>query len=146
MHRDPELEAFCAFFNKLDKSCTRKLHEFYTDDVVFTDPLHRVEGARALEAYFSTLYENVTSCRFTFHHGQRSGQDAFVTWTMQLVHPRLDRGREIEVPGCSHLQFAADGSGKVARHRDYFDAGAMLYERLPLLGGAIRLVKRQLDG
>lgn len=32
---DPQLEAFCAFFNKLDKICTNKLYEFYTPDVVF---------------------------------------------------------------------------------------------------------------
>ncbi|WP_302139658.1 nuclear transport factor 2 family protein [Halomonas alkalicola] len=141
---DQRLEAFCAFFNKLDKSCTKDLYEFYTPDVLFIDPLHRIEGARALERYFATLYENVTACRFDFHERQRSGDQAFATWTMHLTHPRLDGGREIRVSGCSHLTFAADG--RVARHQDYFDAGAMLYERLPLLGGAIRLVKRRLDG
>jgi ketosteroid isomerase-like protein len=144
MAADDRLEAFCAFFNKLDKSCTTDLYEFYTPDVLFIDPLHRIEGARALEAYFRTLYENVTACRFTFHQRQQSGDQAFITWTMHLVHPRLDRGQAIGVEGCSHLEFAADD--RVARHRDYFDAGALLYERLPLLGGAIRMVKRRLNG
>ncbi|WP_299315696.1 nuclear transport factor 2 family protein, partial [uncultured Halomonas sp.] len=88
MTADERLEAFCAFFNKLDKSCTRELYEFYTPDVLFIDPLHRIEGVRALERYFATLYENVTACRFRFHDRQASGQQAFVTWTMQLVHPR----------------------------------------------------------
>ncbi|QTF92487.1 nuclear transport factor 2 family protein [Halomonas sp. BM-2019] len=141
---DERLEAFYAFFNKLDKNCTKDVYRFYTPDVLFIDPLHRIEGARALEAYFRTLYENVTACRFDFHERQSSGDQAFVTWTLRLTHPRLDGGREIEVEGCSHLAFAEDG--RVARHRDYFDAGALLYERLPLLGGAIRLVKRRLDG
>lgn len=144
MHRDPALEAFCAFFNKLDKTCTKKLYMFYTSDVSFVDPLHRIEGREALEAYFTALYENVTSCRFDFHHRQRQGDTAFVTWTMQLVHPRLDGGRMIAVEGCSRLEFAPDDAGRVARHRDYFDAGALVYERLPLLGGAVRLVKRRL--
>ncbi|MGM0914321.1 MAG: nuclear transport factor 2 family protein [Pseudomonadota bacterium] len=142
---DPQLEAFCAFFNKLDKSCTRKLHEFYTHDVVFQDPLHRIEGAEALEHYFAALYSNVTACRFSFHERQRNGREAFATWTMHLAHPRLAAGKEYAVEGCSHLTFAEDGSGRVARHRDYFDAGDLLYERLPLLGGAIRLIKRRLD-
>ncbi|WP_416138273.1 nuclear transport factor 2 family protein [Halomonas sp. HK25] len=141
---DERLEAFCAFFNKLDKSCTTELYRFYTPDVLFIDPLHRIEGARALEGYFATLYENVTACRFTFHERQISGDQAFTTWTMSLTHPRLDGGREIQVDGCSHLTFAEDG--RVVRHRDYFDAGALLYERLPLLGGAIRLVKKRIDG
>ncbi|MGE4534198.1 nuclear transport factor 2 family protein [Halomonas sp.] len=142
---DPQLEAFCAFFNKLDKSCTNKLYEFYTHDVVFEDPLHRIEGSEALERYFATLYSNVTACRFDFHERQRCGREAFATWTLHLAHPRLAGGREYAVEGCSRLTFADDDSGRVARHRDYFDAGALLYERLPLLGGAIRLLKRRLD-
>lgn len=143
MRQPPDLESFCAFFNKLDKTCTKKLDEVYTEDVDFTDPLHHIEGRSALEAYFRTLYDNVTSCHFTFHTTVRQGDTAFVTWTMHLIHPRLDGGRVVDVEGCSHLLFAEDG--RVARHRDYFDAGAMLYERLPLLGSTIRWVKRQLS-
>ncbi|MEQ6918706.1 nuclear transport factor 2 family protein [Halomonas aquatica] len=142
MQNTPDLEAFCAFFNKLDKTCTKRLFEVYTDEVIFTDPLHHIEGREALEAYFQNLYDNVTSCGFIFHETLQRDEKAFVTWTMELVHPRLDGGRRVEVEGCSHLTFASDG--RVARHRDYFDVGAMLYERLPLLGGAVRLVKRQL--
>ncbi|WP_108447024.1 nuclear transport factor 2 family protein [Halomonas denitrificans] len=142
MQRTPDLEAFCAFFNKLDKTCTNRLSEVYTAEVSFTDPLHHIEGIEALEGYFQNLYDNVTSCRFNFHERWQQEDKAFVTWTLHLEHPRLDGGRGIEVEGCSHLNFATDG--RVARHRDYFDAGALLYERLPLLGGVIRRVKRQL--
>ena len=142
MHPTADLEAFCAFFNKLDKTCTNQLGEVYTAEVSFTDPLHHIEGREALEGYFHNLYDNVTSCRFTFHERLQQEESAFVTWTLHLVHPRLEGGRRIEVEGCSHLTFASDG--RVARHRDYFDAGALLYERLPLLGGVIRRVKRQL--
>ncbi|MDR5903213.1 nuclear transport factor 2 family protein [Halomonas icarae] len=145
MSADPQLEAFCAFFKNLDKSYTNRLSEFYTQDVIFHDPLHHIEGIESLERYFSALYRNVTKCRFRFHSRQRLDREAFVTWTMHLVHPRLESGREITVEGCSHLAFAEDDSGRIARHRDYFDAGELLYERLPLLGGAIRLIKRQLD-
>ncbi|MCG6659459.1 nuclear transport factor 2 family protein [Halomonas campisalis] len=143
MDQDPHLEAFCGFFNNLDKSCTEELYRFYTSDVVFIDPLHRIEGTEALERYFASLYENVTACRFRFHERQRLGDTAFATWTLHLTHPRLAKGREIQVEGCSRLRFAADGSGKVACHRDYFDVGALLYERLPLLGGVIRQLKRR---
>jgi limonene-1,2-epoxide hydrolase len=146
MHQDPSLANFCAFFNKLDKTCTQKLDEIYTADVIFTDPLHRIEGREALEAYFGTLYENVTSCGFSFHDSQRQGDTAFVTWTMRLVHPRLDSGRTVTVEGCSRLDFANDGSGRVRYHRDYFDVGAMLYERLPVMGTAVKWIKKQLAG
>ncbi|MGM0694684.1 MAG: nuclear transport factor 2 family protein [Pseudomonadota bacterium] len=144
MRQTPDLETFCAFFNKLDKTCTNRLSEVYTEDVDFIDPLHHIKGRDALEGYFRTLYDNVTSCHFTFHERLQQQETAFVTWTMHLVHPRLDGGRRVDVEGCSHLAFADDG--RVARHRDYFDAGAMLYERLPVMGSAIRWLKNQLAG
>lgn len=142
IHTDPSLEAFCTFYNKLDRTCTKKLYEVYTPDIEFHDPIHRISGLDSLEAYFNGLYENVTACRFEFHDQQRHADLAFVTWTMYLTHPRLAGGRQISVEGCSRPTFAADGSGKVCCHRDYFDAGELLYEHLPLLGPVIRRIKR----
>lgn len=141
MSQNAALEAFCAFFNNLDKDCTKSLYDVYTQDVVFIDPLHRIEGARALEAYFAGMYENVSHCRFDYHDTRQDGDTAFVIWTMHFVHPRLNGGQRISVEGCTRLRFAADG--RVDRHRDYFDAGAMLYENVPLLGRAVRWLKRR---
>ncbi|MGQ7249071.1 nuclear transport factor 2 family protein [Halomonas sp. V046] len=142
MSQDPALAAFCRTFNFLDKTCTEKLYELYTDDIAFTDPVHHVEGVEALLTYFNELYNNVDSCQFEFPHAQRQGSTAFAVWTMTLRHPRLDRGAPIRVDGCSHLIFSETQPDKVCVHRDYFDAGAMLYERLPLLGTVIRRIKR----
>ncbi|MDR5899031.1 nuclear transport factor 2 family protein [Halomonas vilamensis] len=142
MPHETALETFCAFFNKLDNTCTEKLYEVYTDDIVFRDPLHHVEGRAALEGYFAAMYENVTECRFTYYQKVCQGNTAFVTWTMHFAHPSLASGKVIAVEGCSHLIFADDG--RVSQHRDYFDAGAMLYEHVPILGRLIRLLKRRI--
>lgn len=136
------LEAFCAFFNKLDNTCTEKLYEVYTENVIFSDPLHHIEGREALECYFSAMYENVDQCQFSYHTRQLQNNQAFVTWTMTFIHPRLASGKPVSVEGCSALTFADDG--KVLRHHDYFDAGAMLYEHLPLMGSVIRWLKNRL--
>ena len=141
MTTDAALETFCAAFNKLDNTCTVKLYEVYTEDVVFSDPLHRIEGRDALERYFQALYANVTACRFTFHDRLRQEREACVTWTLHLAHPRLAGGHPVSIDGCSRLTFAADDAQRVCRHRDYFDVGAMLYEQLPLLGPTVRWLK-----
>ena len=52
----------------------------------------------------------------------------------------LRGGAPISVDGCSHLLWW----DKVYQHRDYFDACAMLYEHLPLMGGVIAWLKRRL--
>lgn len=141
MDHDPTLDAFCAFYNKLDKHSTNYLPEVYTSDISFVDPLHEIEGIEALIGYFEALYANVSDCRFDFGERQRVGELAFVTWTLELVHPRLARGRKVIVPGCSRLVFRGD---RVCAHRDYFDAGALLYEQVPVLGSVIRVLKRRL--
>ncbi|MDW5376152.1 nuclear transport factor 2 family protein [Halomonas sp. HP20-15] len=138
---DPPLEAFCAFYNKLDKSCTKHLPEIYTADIRFIDPFQRIEGIAALTGYFDSLYANLESAHFEFAQRQRQGDQAFVCWTLTLVHPRLAGGRRVAIEGCSRLRFRGD---RVCEHHDYFDAGALLYEHLPLLGTAIRWLKRRL--
>ena len=62
---------------------------------------------------------------------------AFLEW--RLV-PAPKRGELIRVEGCTHLLW----NTKVYQHRDYFDAGALLYENLPLMGTAIRWLKGRL--
>ena len=54
------------------------------------------------------------------------------------------RGSEpITVRGASHLRFATDG--RIALHRDYWDAAEELYEKLPLLGALMRWLKRRVN-
>ncbi len=46
----------------------------------------------------------------------------------------------MHIRGASHLRFAGDG--RIAMHRDYWDAAEELYEKLPLLGALMRWLKR----
>jgi steroid Delta-isomerase len=43
--------------------------------------------------------------------------------------------------GCSHLKLSADG--RIADHRDYWDAAEELYEKLPGVGALMRWFKRR---
>jgi hypothetical protein len=138
---DP-LDTFLDSFNRLDSTRLDLLDTIYHPDICFTDPAHSLEGLPALKQYFASLYENVRSVRFTFDTRMKSGDQAFVTWTMELSHPRLAKGRTVRVDGCSHLTFAPDS--RVTVHRDYFDLGAMVYEHLPVVGGLIQTVKKRL--
>ncbi len=136
------LDTFLDTFNQLDKTSLNLLDTLYHSDICFIDPAHTLNGLPALKCYFTSLYKNVRSIRFAFDARMQSGGQAFVTWTMEISHPRLAKGKPVAVDGCSHLTFARDG--RVIRHRDYFDLGAMIYEHLPLMGGLIRTVKTRI--
>jgi hypothetical protein len=133
------VERFQAAFAVLDPGAPFPVDALYDPDVRFVDPFHHIEGRDALGAYFNRLNRNVASCTFTFHTTVIQGDDAMLTWTMRLRMKRWPTD-ELALPGCSHLV-----RGELCRrHTDYFDAGAMVYERVPLLGAMVRLVKRSL--
>jgi len=135
------LRQFAQRFAQLDKDNLQRLGELYTDDVRFTDPLHEVQGLGQLRGYFAELYANVNELRFDFHgFDQIAEGEGYLRWVMSYRHPRLADGRLIRVDGCSHLRWR----DKVYCHRDYFDAGALLYEHLPVLGRAIAWLKRRM--
>lgn len=135
------LRQFAHGFATLDKNNLERLGELYSDDVLFSDPLHEVRGLADMQAYFAELYANISELRFDFYgFDEVHAGEGYLRWTMSYRHPRLAKGRLIRVEGCSHLLWHS----KVYRHRDYFDAGNLLYEHLPLLGSAIRWLKRRL--
>ncbi|GFM73399.1 nuclear transport factor 2 family protein [Pseudomonas capsici] len=135
------LQRFAHDFAALNKDNLERVADLYSDNVSFTDPLHHIQGLPAMQDYFAQLYSNVSDLHFDFHRFDevRPGE-GYLVWTMSYSHPRLKRGRVIKVEGCSHLHWQE----KVYRHRDYFDAGALLYEHLPIMGGLIAWLKKRL--
>lgn len=137
------LQRFAEEFARLNASNLERLADLYSADVHFTDPLHEVCGLDELQRYFSELYANVEQLHFEFiSYDLVADGQGYLRWVMSYRHPRLNRGRLISLEGCSLLRWNAEG--KVERHRDYFDAGALIYQHVPLLGSAIRWLQRRL--
>lgn len=135
-------QRFIALYGQLDRDCIERLGEIYTEDVVFVDPFHRIEGLLVLQQYMRGLYQDIASIRFACHAPSLGATEAYIRWTLSMVHPRLAGGREIAVPGVSFLR----GDGKIFYHEDFYDAGALLYEHVPILGTGVRFLKRRMQG
>lgn len=136
------LQRFAQGFTALDKHNLGRLGELYSEDIQFRDPLHQIHGLPDMRRYFEQLYANVQALHFEFHgHDLVNEGEGYLRWTMEYRHPRLAGGKPIRVPGCSHLRWRDE---RVYQHRDYFDAGSLLYEHLPLFGVLIRWLKGRL--
>jgi len=135
------LQQFAERFAQLDGDHLDRLENLYSEDITFRDPLHRIDGLDDLRAYFAQLYANAHDIRYVFAGADEvtPGQ-GYLRWTLQFRHPRLAGGRPISLQGCSYLQWR----DRVHFHQDFFDAGALLYEHIPLMGGAIRWLKGRL--
>ncbi|MGR5119296.1 nuclear transport factor 2 family protein [Vibrio astriarenae] len=136
-----DVESVAEFYQQLGKNNLDTLGDIYHQDVVFEDPAHKMYGLTTLERYFVSMYSNVTDCRFQISSADQVEDRGYIRWLMFLTHPKLSSGKEIQVEGMTFVQFS---EGKVIHHKDYFDLGAMLYERLPLLGRVITSIKRKL--
>jgi hypothetical protein len=135
------LQRFATDFASLNADNLERLGHLYSHDVHFQDPLHEIQGLPALTQYFKELYANVQDLQFQFYGFDQLYPGAgYLRWKMSYRHPRLNGGQLIEVQGCSHLLWR----DKVYAHHDYFDAGALLYEHLPVMGRLIRWLKRRL--
>jgi hypothetical protein len=133
----PIVPRFQGLFQDLRRDNLGLLDGIYDQNLLFEDPLHRIEGLPALKAYFTRLYDGVEAIRFEFGDVLEGPGQAMLTWTMHMRHRRFRAGESLALPGASHIRF----SDRVHYHRDYFDVGALVYERLPVLGSLIRAVR-----
>lgn len=135
------LNQLVTFYQQLDSSQLPKLTEIYHADIRLCDPVGEHHGLPVIQRYFTDLLKNMRYCRFNVTLTREFDDEALLLWRMEYAHPALQRGADQQLEGSSYLQFR---DGKVVFQRDYYDMGAMLYEKLPLLGAVVRRVKGRL--
>jgi hypothetical protein len=133
------LERFKNNFQDLQRADWSKLGEIYANEIVFRDPVHELRGLVVLEDYLTTLCADLNDCRFEYLDQVASDEAAYLKWVMHFKHPRLGN-QAIDVRGVSHIRW----SEKIEFHEDFYDLGAMLYERLPVLGNVTRWLRLRL--
>ena len=133
-----------SIFNGLNKDTMHLVDEFYDPNVEFQDPVGKIRGAAGIRKYYENMYKNVSSIHFDFTKEVISGDTHVIFWTMHLTAKGLNGGEPIAVDGNSHIIFGGN-ENKVVFHRDYFDMGEFIYERIPVLGYIIKKVKTQFE-
>jgi ketosteroid isomerase-like protein len=135
---DPRVQRVVDYFEHLARADLTRVAEIYRDDARFKDPFNEVRGAPAIARIFEHMFDTLQAPRFVIHEAVAQGSQCFLTWDFAFVRA----GGELVVRGASHLVFADDG--RIAMHRDYWDAAEELYEKLPLLGSLMRWLKRRI--
>jgi steroid Delta-isomerase len=137
---DPRVARVVDLFESISPAALPRLGEIYAAEATFKDPFNEVRGLPAIEAVFAHMFVALDAPRFVVHEAVVQGDQCFVVWDFLF---RMKRWREGEqrVRGASHLRF--DASGRIAMHRDYWDAAEELYEKLPAIGALMRWLKRR---
>ncbi len=134
------VEKFKHYYADLIVADLSRLDEIYDNEIIFKDPVHQVTGLVTLQDYFVELCGNLKVCRFEYLDILRSENTAYIKWNMHYRHPKLQSGKALTLKGVSHLQF----DDRITFHEDVYDMGAMVYEHIPFVGAATRMIKRRL--
>jgi outer membrane murein-binding lipoprotein Lpp len=122
---------------------TNKLGQVYAANIYFRDPFKEIHGLPDFQAYLLRDSASVTQYNIDWQDVAKSDGDYYFRWVMTV---KLKRDNQHKPPtqtcGISEIRFGADG--KAIYEQDYFDAASFLYERLPILGGEIRFIKKRL--
>ena len=135
-----DLKPFVAYFEQLKREDLPQLGRFYAADIRFKDPFNEVVGVEAMAGIFHHMFDSLDEPRFIVRDVVVQGEQAFLAWDFVFRMRRFKRGEQ-RVRGGSHLRFGADA--RITEHRDYWDAAEELYEKLPVLGGLMRWLRRR---
>lgn len=130
------------FFNAVSFDTMDLVDEFYAENVEFHDPAGDLVGRNQVKSYYKAMYRNVVDVKFDFPAVVESDDVVMAEWIMTVKMKSFNGGKPIVVNGMSHLRFGDDG--RVVYHRDSFDLGAMVYEKIPVFGGIVRWLRKRL--
>jgi hypothetical protein len=130
-----------AYFENLSPESMAQLGQHYAAQARFKDPFNDVTGLPEIARIFEHMFVALIEPRFVVTQQVSQGEQCFLTWEFRFQFRAYHKGEEQVILGASHLVF--DAQGLVTRHRDYWDAAEELYEKLPLVGGLMRWLKRR---
>jgi steroid delta-isomerase len=139
MKHETDLLHTVHFFEMFSIDMLDQLDSVYAANAFFKDPFNEVRGLAAIERVYRHMFDQVEGPRFVITKHVLQDEHAFLTWDFQFRMKRFSRA-EHRIRGASHLHF--DKDGRIICHRDYWDAAEELYEKIPVLGGLMRILKR----
>ena len=136
------LDHLIRYFGTITEATVPQLRDFYAADAYFKDPFNEVHKVEQIEQIFAHMFGPLSDPRFIVHDRIEQGDEAFLTWDFRFRIKKYKPEVQQVIRGGSHLRFDAQNKG--CYHRDYWDAAEELYEKLPLIGGLMRFMKRRM--
>ena len=127
------------WFETLTPESLERVGEMYAPDAVFVDPFNQLTGLTAVRAVYQHMFDTLNQPRFVVTTTVEQDRDGFMTWDFLFEC----RGQAQQISGCT--QFKLNDQGLIVLHRDYWDAAQQVYEKIPLLGSVMRMIRRKLS-
>lgn len=140
MISDAAVSDYITFFENLTPESLSRFEEVFSSDARFRDPFNDARGVAAVRRVFEKMFEDVDEHKFKVQSYAVSGNSAYLVWVFEITPKGKKKVWLIE--GMSRIDFREDG--KVTAHIDYYDAAGQIYEKVPLIGAVLRLMRRKI--
>ena len=128
-----ELDAHAVheLFSSWDKSVPSvdELRRYFTDDMVFEDPLQRIEGIEEYREMNERLLKKNHDLKIQMEESAQNGPHIMFTFSMSMAPSKKRPDMRIHNTGMTYVRLAADG--RIEYHRDYWDFNTMFLSAFP---------------
>ena len=133
------LNRWAEFWETLTPDTIGTARQLCASEFRFIDPFNDVIGVDRLENMLRHMFATTTDPRFFVTDRAMGERAGYLRWDFSATIS----GRPFTLSGVSEIVLAT--SGKVTLHRDHWDASTQVYGKVPILGAAIRLVRKRLS-
>jgi hypothetical protein len=135
-------EKLSHFFETLNEGVDiEDFRTIYDDAVVFKDPFNEVKGIRAVYEVFEHMYQTLDKPGFIIKEYIDKQNVAYVKWDFTFAFKGEKNENRFE--GVSRLQI--NNQGMIISHVDFWDAAEHIYEKMPVVGSVLRLIKHKIS-
>jgi hypothetical protein len=127
------------WFETLTPTSLEHIENIYAQTATFRDPFNQVADIESIRRIYQHMFEQLSEPRFVITGKLVEAAGAFMTWQFLFTL----RGKDYAIEGGTH--FSLDEQGLIVLHRDYWDAAQELYEKIPVLGAVLRLLRKKLS-
>ncbi|MFC2074169.1 nuclear transport factor 2 family protein [Campylobacterota bacterium] len=132
---------YAAFFESITQETPIESYaEIFDEKIYFEDPFQKVIGLTKVYEVFQHMFDTLYHPRFIIEEIICNQQCAYLRWTFS--YQRSSKHKVEKFTGVSRVQFLQ--TGKVISHIDYWDAAEHIYEKVPLLGALLRMIKKRI--
>jgi limonene-1,2-epoxide hydrolase len=127
---DPELvlEAWSQTYNKNGKPDWSHIFPFYHEEIIFQDPIQRIEGKEAFIEMCNRLTKRCEELRMNIFSIAASENEIFMEWEMTMIFRKTP---STSLFGCTKLELGNDG--RITHQRDYYDLWGDILGNVPVM-------------
>lgn len=117
--------------------------DVFDSNVYFKDPFNEVRGLSQIQRIFHHMFASLHEPVFIISHTAGAEETGYLTWYLSFKLKPGEQQKTYCIKGVSEIRI--NHQQQVIAHIDYWDTGEFIYNKIPLLGGIIRLINQRLS-